>query len=187
MRTTVFDCTTYPSENKRSWCLLLLFLLTTVYSLTCRATPDSTQLGFAVGDRLNHKLRSWTILPASWSQKNWQLDWQLAVDSWQPHNAHGRGLQAVSLRAILQRRLSVTGAPLIEVGTGPLYLTRTRSLNNLNWGTHLQFDTHLGITKEFGEERKFTIRYSLHHASNAGLDDTNPGVNFQMLQMACRL
>jgi len=174
-----------------TWILAIMFLTSSAHSIQCQSAT-ATEVGIAVGDRTNHKIhiyrllirRPWNLPESIHPSEPWETKWQLAVDSWQPHNAHGGGLQTVSLRAVLARRLPPSGHTLIEVGTGPLYLDRTRSLTRLNWGTHLQFDSHIAITREFGPDYQYSFHYALHHASNGGLNRINPGVNFQMIEIA---
>jgi len=181
---------TYAAIVRRNTWILAIMLSTCAYSIQCQSAT-ATEVGIAVGDRTNHKIRiyrfsirrPWNLPESIRLSEPWEAKWQLAVDSWRPHNANGSGLQAVSLRAIVTRRLSASGHTWIEVGTGPLYFDRTRSLSRLNWGTHLQFDSHVGVAREFGPDYRYSFHYALHHASNGGLDSINPGVNFQMIEI----
>lgn len=124
-------------------------------------------------------------------------DWQLAglavsprIDAgvllWMPHHGRGDRVTGASLRLTLQKRVRESSRWFWEVGTGALILSDRHLRNDLDMGTRWHFDSHIGLGRHFGPSERWSLIYQVHHASNGGATEQNPGVNFQLLDLVYR-
>ena len=75
--------------------------------------------------------------------------------------------------------------PYLELGIGA-HLFSARSLGDKEFGTALNFGSHLGAGVRFGAREQFELDYRFQHLSNAGLEDPNLGINFHLLRFTYR-
>lgn len=66
------------------------------------------------------------------------------------------------------------------LGVSPTYVTETE-FGDKDFGVPLQFTSHLGL--ECRPVRHVQIGYRFQHMSNAGLDESNPGLNLHMFTL----
>jgi len=105
---------------------------------------------------------------------------------WLPHQGRGDNVTGGSLRVTLAHAVS-DGSPWFwEVGTGMLLLSDRQLRNDLDMGTRWHFDSHVGLGRHFGPAARWSLIYQVHHASNGGATEQNPGVNFQLVNLVYR-
>ena len=73
-------------------------------------------------------------------------------------------------------------APFVEGGVG-LHLHSQNGLNDKNFDIPFAFGSHVGLGARFGAEGVYELMYRYQHQSNAGLGDSNPGINFHVLSV----
>ncbi|MCP5458117.1 MAG: acyloxyacyl hydrolase [Gammaproteobacteria bacterium] len=66
-----------------------------------------------------------------------------------------------------------------DVGIRMALMSRTK-INGLDFGTALQFISHLGLSWRMGEH--FEVGYQYQHMSNGGMNNSNPGLNMHVLR-----
>lgn len=71
-----------------------------------------------------------------------------------------------------------------EVGTGVMVTGKTLYNSGTRMGTRWNFISHLGLGMNLGAQRQHELSLRLHHASNAGLQRPNPGLNLLQLRYA---
>lgn len=81
-------------------------------------------------------------------------------------------------------RLHSDHLPLSVIGgSGPTLISRNH-IGGRNLGTAFQFTTHLGLAWQI--TGRVEANYRFQHMSNAGLGDTNPGMNEHMFGVSWR-
>lgn len=70
-----------------------------------------------------------------------------------------------------------------EAGVSPTAVSRSVFATK-NFGGLFQFTSHVGLNVDL--PGRFRIGYRFQHMSNAGIGDTNPGLNLHMLAVGCR-
>lgn len=121
------------------------------------------------------------------SDRTLQPRWEAIADVWEPvAGADGDTLAAAGLRGALATPFPGLGRGYLEVGSGVLLLTDHDIVDGLDLGTRFQFDSHLGIGLYLDAARRWSLAYEFHHASNAGIDDVNPGINFHLMTLRYR-
>ena len=71
----------------------------------------------------------------------------------------------------------------LEFGVSPTLLSH-HEFGTMDFGTPLQFTTHVGLNWEFSEH--FGVGYRYQHMSNAGFSNHNPGLNLHGLMVYWR-
>ena len=69
-----------------------------------------------------------------------------------------------------------------EGGVG-LHLHTRNEINDKNFDIPFAFGSHLGVGARFGGNGQYELMYRYQHQSNAGLGDSNPGMNFHVLSL----
>ena len=69
----------------------------------------------------------------------------------------------------------------LRLGVGPTLLTDDQ-FGDEDFGTQFQFTSFLSL--DFNVSPSLAIGYRIQHMSNAGIDDENPGLNLNMLQLS---
>ena len=112
--------------------------------------------------------------------------WEVSLGNWDPNGptAKGRTMRSISVRVLAGTATGPKRHAFLEAGTGPMYLSNRRVLDELDWGSKLQIDSHIGVGRAFGKANRYRLVYRLDHASNGGFANTNPGMNFQSLQFS---
>ena len=138
-------------------------------------------------ERYGANLR-WDIKP-EWFQVG---DWhavsfvEFGINFW--NSTHGRSGQDelfdFGLTPVLRYEMDPKGgfAPFIEGGVG-LHLHTRNEINDKNFDIPFAFGSHLGIGARFGGSGQYELMYRYQHQSNAGLGDSNPGMNFHVLSL----
>ena len=76
------------------------------------------------------------------------------------------------------------GLPLsLEGGVSPTYLS-THVFGSKDFGTRLQFTSHVGLNWDIAEH--WRLGYRFEHMSNAGLASRNPGLNIHVFGLSYR-
>ncbi|PWG62556.1 acyloxyacyl hydrolase [Sediminicurvatus halobius] len=110
--------------------------------------------------------------------------WEAGVDGWTPLNGTGgHTTAAVTVRAALAAPLTDDGRCYVEAGTGLMLIEDRTVVGDLDWGSALQFDSHLGVGLRLGAARQWTVAAEVHHASNGSLSEINPGMDFALLAL----
>ncbi len=73
--------------------------------------------------------------------------------------------------------------PYIEGGVGAHLLTENE-LGDNDFSINYTFGDHIGAGVRFGQDGQFELGYRFQHLSNAGLGDSNPGINFHLVRLA---
>jgi len=116
-----------------------------------------------------------------------QPRWEGVVDIWSPiSGAGGDEVGAAGIRGALATPLPGTEHAYAEVGSGVLVLGDEELTDEQDMGSNIQFDSHIGVGMHLDDSHTWSVAYEFHHASNAGIDDTNPGINFHMLMLRFR-
>ncbi len=80
-------------------------------------------------------------------------------------------------------RLAFEDVPFdLVVSSGPAYYSDD-TFGSLDIGGEFQFISRFGV--DWRIDRNWRVGYRYEHTSNAGLSDTNPGLNFHVLGVAC--
>ena len=69
----------------------------------------------------------------------------------------------------------------LRLGVGPTLLTEDQ-FGDKDFGTQFQFTSFLSL--DFNVNPSWAIGYRIQHMSNASIDDENPGLNLNMLQLS---
>lgn len=88
------------------------------------------------------------------------------------------------LTGMLRYQRTPTGglAPFVEAGTGPHVMSET-GIANRDFDIRLTFGSHVGAGFRMGTRGQWEFLYRFQHLSNAGLGDSNPGINFHLLRV----
>ena len=88
------------------------------------------------------------------------------------------------LTGMLRYQRTPTGglAPFVEAGTGPHVMSET-GIANRDFDIRLAFASHVGAGFRMGSRGEWEFLYRFQHLSNAGLGDSNPGINFHLLRV----
>jgi lipid A 3-O-deacylase len=73
-------------------------------------------------------------------------------------------------------------APFVEAGVG-LHLHTENALNDKDFDIPFAFGSHVGLGARFGQNGVYELMYRYQHQSNAGLGDSNPGINFHVMSV----
>lgn len=110
---------------------------------------------------------------------------EASTGTWKGGVEHAKRNYSLGLKYVVATGLADSQHTFVEFGIGPVGITERMMDGETNMGYHLQFDSHIGIT-HFFSSNKF-ISYRLQHLSNGGLDEINPGMNFQTLTIGFEL
>ena len=169
-----------------------LFVLSNVTSTAEADIRISTAGGVGLGDSI-YIVRASAARPLKKLRLESGLSliplWEVSVTTWQPisgQDGDGNGMISGSLRLLMQIPLTARERTFIEFGTGPMVISKREVADELDWGSNLQFDSHIGFGTFLDKEKRFHVVYRLQHASNASISDINPGLNFHMIQLGIR-
>ncbi|HEU5126165.1 MAG TPA: acyloxyacyl hydrolase [Verrucomicrobiae bacterium] len=121
-------------------------------------------------------------LPWQWDLgSGWQLGTRLDFSGgW----LHGEGENAVIGTLGPSAILSWKDFPVsLDVGSSPTLISR-HHFGNRDFGGAFQFTTHAGLNWDLA--RHVSVGYRYQHMSNAGLFDSNPGLNLHLLSVSYR-
>jgi hypothetical protein len=96
-----------------------------------------------------------------------------------------------ALQLVLSVPLTESGRVFAEGATGLAYLSEeTLALDDqedLDLGSNVLFRSQLGLGGYLDAQQRFFLVYRVQHSSHAGLlGETNPGIDFQVLQLGFR-
>ena len=72
----------------------------------------------------------------------------------------------------------------VEAGTGLMVTSKRLYNDNQRMGTRFNFASHLGVGVNFGVLHAHELSLRVQHASNAGIKNPNPGLNFVQIRYA---
>lgn len=82
-----------------------------------------------------------------------------------------------------QRQSALYGVrPYLEAGVGVHGMTDDQ-LGDKDFSTEFAFGSHGGVGVQFGSQGQFELGYRYQHLSNAGIGDSNPGINFHLVRL----
>lgn len=73
-------------------------------------------------------------------------------------------------------------APFIEAAVG-VHLHTEDELSDKDFDIPFAFGSHMGAGARFGANGEYELMYRYQHQSNAGLGDSNPGINFHIVSL----
>lgn len=144
------------------------------------------------GNESTHSLVVGTTLP--WSQGPWNVGsgqvrghWDLWLGGWSNHDLQNQRFTTPALGvgpSLRWRGAQGTSPWFVEAGTA-LMVTGKRLYNSdERMGTRFNFASHVGVGINFGAHRAHELSLRLQHASNAGIQEPNPGLNMVQLRYA---
>ncbi|SPE61033.1 conserved hypothetical protein [Verrucomicrobia bacterium] len=119
-------------------------------------------------------------LPWAWDLgKEWRLQTRVDLSAgWLGYNQHDAFIgTAGPLLALKLGRWPLS----VEGGSNPTLLSR-QNFGSKNFGTSVQFTSHLGLYWDFAPH--FRVGYRFQHMSNADLASPNPGLNLHVLALS---
>jgi hypothetical protein len=172
-------------------------LLALIAALACvQGAPADTRLAVALGRaadtdayRIDLSIdRPFASLP--WAPAGWRLSPILRATAgywWSEEDRGSDSLLALGASGLLrwERPPGSSRGPFLELGLGPRLLSETRFADK-DFDIPLAFASHLGIGVHAGRDGRLTLSYRFQHLSNAGLGDSNPGINFHLLGLSYR-
>lgn len=155
-------------------------------------TRSSWYVQAGVGNNSSRALVWGGTLP--WQQSAWQLGggtvrghWDLWLGGWSNRDLHDQRFHTPALGigpSLRWRGAQGTTPWFVEVGTGVMVTGKRLVNEQQRMGTRWNFASHLGVGLNFGPQRAHTVSLHLQHASNAGIQTPNPGINFLQLRYA---
>lgn len=124
--------------------------------------------------------------PASWLTVH--PLWEASISHVAPDGQLSRFADTWTVAAQVGGRvpLALRGRLFAEAATGPVYISERQldtGSDKLDWGSDILFRSHVGIGWFIDSSRRVFATYRLQHTSNAGIDDTNPGIDFQVVSV----
>jgi lipid A 3-O-deacylase len=119
---------------------------------------------------------------------DWELVSYLEVSATYWDGEQGRtgedGLADFGLTPVLrwQHDPALGFAPFAEFGVGAHVHTED-GIGNKDFDIPFSFGSHFGAGARFGTGGKYELVYRFQHLSNASLGDSNPGINFHVIQL----
>jgi len=121
-------------------------------------------------------------LPWRWDLgAQWRLDMRLELSAgWLGSGPVNAAVGTLGPSLVLQRALFPIS---LESGISPTLLSE-HDLESKNFGTPIQFTTHVAIDWDFATHFRMVCRFQ--HMSNGGLSHHNPGLNLYMFGLSYR-
>lgn len=159
------------------------------------AAVDAFDIEWGAGEESAQRLG----VAARWNwERRWFTDgawylggyWEAALGHWRgdESDAGNSTITTVGVTPVfrLQPHAAVNGMrPFLELGVGPHFLS-DQSIGDKEFGTSLNFGSHLGIGALFGDRGQYELSYRFQHLSNAGIERPNPGINFHLVRFSYR-
>lgn len=138
-------------------------------------------------DRYGANLR-WDMKPEWFQVGDWHMVSfvEFGINFW--NSSHGRTNQDelfdFGLTPVLRYEMDPKRgfAPFIEAGAG-LHLHSRNEINDKDFDIPFAFGSHLGVGARFGGTGQYELMYRYQHQSNAGIGDSNPGINFHVMSL----
>ncbi len=131
-----------------------------------------------------------------WNKKwfaegDWYLGgyWEVSFSYWdgEPGRTGNQSLVEGGITPVFrfQRHAPLYGLlPYLEAAIGIHVMSETE-LGDKDFSIPFAFGDHLGAGIRFGGRGQFELGYRFQHLSNAGLGDSNPGINFHLVRLSC--
>lgn len=152
----------------------------------------SWYLQAAQGEESSHALVVGTTMP--WKNWSWQLGsgtvrghWDAWIGGWSNKDLNRERFTtpALGIGPSLRWRGAQGAAPwFVEAGTAIMVTGKRLTNSDERMGTRFNFATHLGVGVNFGAQRAHEVSLRLQHASNAGIKEPNPGLNWVQIRYA---
>ena len=113
------------------------------------------------------------------------LRWDAYLSEWRTDAALGqrRHFTQVGLVPMFRYRFDRGASPwFVEGGVGLSYLSASYSNRVKEFSTQWNFSDHLGVGRNFGNDRAHELGLYVKHVSNAGIKSPNPGETFVQLR-----
>ncbi len=151
--------------------------------------PEITldEIGFRAGvdDESDEDFHSYEVVAYLETPWEWDLSDSVELDLEMEASVgvlDGNGETAGLLHLGFAAFVEIDDFPLrLVLSTGPTFLTE-EEYDDFDLGGHLQFTSAAGFDWEVVDD--WTVGYRYQHISNAGLDDSNPGLNMHVLAVA---
>jgi opacity protein-like surface antigen len=162
-----------------------LFAILAVVLATPARAVDGIALEAGTGNQGVSLLRAG--LQWNWDRRwleagGWHLGgyWDASLGVWGggPKNVADFGLTPT-----FRYQRSATGSPYVEAAIGVHLLSSVHVAQTRTFGTRFQFGDHIGVGMRFGPDGQYDLSLRLQHASNAGIREPNPGINFLILRL----
>lgn len=129
-----------------------------------------------------------------WQGLQWQLGsgkvqahWDLWLGGWSNKDLQDQRFSTPALGigpSLRWRGAGGTSPWFVEAGTGVMVTGKHLFNAKQRMGTRWNFASHIGVGMNFGHQQAHAISLRLQHASNAGIQNPNPGINFVQLRYA---
>lgn len=146
----------------------------------------------SAGDESSYALVLGATVP--WKSSTWQLangtlrgHWDVWLGGWSNQDLRDKRFTtpALGIGPSLRWRGAQGTAPwFLEIGTAVMVTGKRLYNNGERMGTRWNFASHLGLGMNFGPRQVHELSLRLQHASNAGIQNPNPGINFLQLRYA---
>lgn len=156
---------------------------------------NATEVSLEYGRSTDKDVRAWRFAYGDDFGPRWRMGALEIVPAWQLAGGHSArvgelsdsrdGFWELAARLVFTVQADAQSPVFFQVGTGPEYIT-AKVIGTTNLGNRLEFRSHVGIGLRFGRERRYFLLGSLQHASNGGLSDINPGINYATLALGLR-
>jgi hypothetical protein len=164
--------------------ILILLLVTFASSYASAETTVGLQGGFSSKDVDEQDFQQYGLavtgpLPWTWEiTSTWSISSEL-IGSAGALTSEGKTgfIGSLGPRFLLSKEdLPVQ----LDLGISPTLLGK-RKFEDANFGSHLQFTSHIGILFLFGDH--WYAGYRFQHMSNASISSINPGLNIHLFQL----
>ncbi len=131
--------------------------------------------------------------------ENWRISdhwsfsgyWEASLGYWHT-NDHRNDYQVVDYGLTpvfrLQRADAVFGViPYVEFAIGAHLLSGKDISDGNHFSTSFQFGDQIALGFRFGAHDRYDLSFCMQHLSNAGIDNPNPGINFNQLRFQYHL
>lgn len=179
-----------PTLCKLLYSVALPILAAVSSTVTLAAEPASvyTELGQTVKAGLHTRTATlgwrWPMQSSFWDGSITGA-WDVYISQWNADTATGqdRNYAQVGLVPMFRYRFDAGQSPwFVEGGVGLSYLDKTYYTPSGHFSTQWNFSDHLGLGRNFGEQRQHSLGVYVKHVSNAGLRKPNPGETFVQLR-----
>jgi len=170
------------------------FLILAAYSQIGHAV-DGYSLAYGKSDSSNANVSVVrAALQWNWERKfftagDWNVGghWEASIALWDNNSTlkTNSGLMDISLSPVMRLQQNKPGnvAPYFEGSVGGIsLLSKTSVSTERNFGSSLQFNSHIGAGIRFGAKGAYDLSYRYQYISNAGLKAQNQGINFSQLR-----
>lgn len=178
--------------------LNLIGLATTITLLTGTANAQaldarsSWYVQAGSGEESSYALVVGTTIP--WKNFAWNLGsgtirghWDLWIGGWSNKRLNNDRFTtpALGIGPSLRWRGAQGASPwFLEAGTSLMVTGKQLYNDNQRMGTRFNFASHLGVGMNFGQQHAHELSLRVQHASNAGIKNPNPGLNFWQIRYA---